>query len=166
MYGNRQRTPIPKRENERKATQRSPVVSYYVSPEEMEKMVSTKTNPPNTMTSKQKQELEKLKAELKQAKAEVNTLKGQIEEQGQKSEKAKPITEARENQVGEILCMDAIESAVKGLTGMEAYCAGNAIHHIWQWKDQGGVSELRKCAGYVGRLITVEERKPNANETA
>lgn len=48
---------------------------------------------------------------------------------------------------GNIECIDAIESAVAGLVGMEAYCTGNAIKYLWRWKKKGKVEDLKKCDG-------------------
>lgn len=58
---------------------------------------------------------------------------------------------------GGIECIDAIASAVTGLTGMEAVCTGHIIRYIWRWKNKNGVEDLRKCRYYLLRLI--EEAK-------
>lgn len=33
---------------------------------------------------------------------------------------------------GKVECIDGIESAIEGLTGMEAMCIGNAIKYLWR----------------------------------
>ena len=42
---------------------------------------------------------------------------------------------------GKIECIDAIEEAVKGLEGDEAFATGNAIKYLWRWKP----SEVQRC---------------------
>lgn len=54
---------------------------------------------------------------------------------------------------GNIECIDAIEEAVKGLDGKEAFATGNAIKYLWRWKRKGGKEDLRKAVWYINRLI-------------
>jgi len=61
---------------------------------------------------------------------------------------------------GEIECIDAIDSAVKGLNGLESFCTGNAIKYLWRWKLKGGVDDLRKAEWYIKKLI---EEQTNGN---
>lgn len=58
---------------------------------------------------------------------------------------------------GGIECIDAIEAAVKGLSGIEAVCTGNAIKYLWRWKQKNGVEDLRKARWYIDRLIEEKE---------
>ena len=37
---------------------------------------------------------------------------------------------------GKIECIDAIESAVCDLKGIEAFCTGNVIKYVWRWKEK------------------------------
>lgn len=53
---------------------------------------------------------------------------------------------------GDIECIDAIKSAVQGLTGYEGFLAGNAIKYLWRWKVKGGKTDLKKAAWYIDRL--------------
>ena len=48
---------------------------------------------------------------------------------------------------------DAIEEAVKGLDGKEAFATGNAIKYLWRWKRKGGKEDLKKAVWYINRLI-------------
>jgi hypothetical protein len=54
---------------------------------------------------------------------------------------------------GNIECIDAIEEAVKGLEGKEAFATGNAIKYLWRWKRKGGKEDLKKAVWYINRLI-------------
>lgn len=58
---------------------------------------------------------------------------------------------------GGIECIDAIESAVTGLSGAEAVYTGQVMKYIWRWKKKNGVEDLRKAAWYLNRLIALEE---------
>ena len=56
---------------------------------------------------------------------------------------------------GSIECIDAIESAVVNLSGIEAYLVGNAIKYIWRHKQKGGVESLEKAIWHLERQIEV-----------
>lgn len=66
---------------------------------------------------------------------------------------------------GSVECIDAIESAVDGLTGMEALLTGQVIKYVWRWKWKNGKEDLRKAEWYLKRLIITakENTKPNRN---
>lgn len=59
---------------------------------------------------------------------------------------------------GKVECIDAIESAIGELNGMEAMCTGNAIKYLYRWKQKGGLEDLRKAKWYIDKIInsTVE----------
>jgi hypothetical protein len=57
---------------------------------------------------------------------------------------------------GKIECIEAIESATINLTGLEAFCCGNAIKYLWRWKEKGGITDLEKSKWYIDRLIKHE----------
>lgn len=59
---------------------------------------------------------------------------------------------------GSIECIDALEAATAGLTGIEAVCTANAIKYLWRWKHKNGVEDLRKAVWYIERLIARLER--------
>jgi hypothetical protein len=54
---------------------------------------------------------------------------------------------------GKVECIDAIEAAVTGLTGMEAVCTAQCIKYLWRWKWKNGLEDLRKCLFYLQKLI-------------
>ncbi len=54
---------------------------------------------------------------------------------------------------GKIQCIDAIEEAIKGLTGIEAKCTGDAIKYLWRWKKKNGVEDLKKAIWYINHII-------------
>lgn len=54
---------------------------------------------------------------------------------------------------GKVECIDCIESAVSGLDGFHAFCAGNAIKYIFRFSHKNGVEDLRKAEWYIDRLI-------------
>lgn len=54
---------------------------------------------------------------------------------------------------GGIECIDAIEAALTGLTGGQAYSTGAAIKYLWRWNRKNGLEDLEKAAWYVNRLI-------------
>lgn len=56
---------------------------------------------------------------------------------------------------GEIECIDAIESAVVNLNGIEAYLVGNAIKYIWRHKQKGGIESLEKAIWHLERQIDI-----------
>ena len=59
---------------------------------------------------------------------------------------------------GGIECIDAIRSAVSGLTGFEAYCSGTIMKYVWRWKLKNGVEDLKKAEVYLHWLIEEAER--------
>lgn len=54
---------------------------------------------------------------------------------------------------GKVECIDALEAATSGLTGIEAVCTANAIKYLWRWKLKNGVEDLNKAKWYIDRLI-------------
>lgn len=54
---------------------------------------------------------------------------------------------------GSVECIDAIKSATNGLTGIEAFCTGNAIKYLYRWKNKNGIEDLNKAIWYIERLI-------------
>lgn len=54
---------------------------------------------------------------------------------------------------GGIECIDAIESALIGLSGAEAFYTGNIIKYIWRWKQKHGTEDLEKIEFYLNRLM-------------
>jgi hypothetical protein len=58
---------------------------------------------------------------------------------------------------GKVECIDAIEAAVTGLTGMEAVCTAQCIKYLWRWKRKNGLEDLRKARWYLDRLIEASD---------
>jgi hypothetical protein len=54
---------------------------------------------------------------------------------------------------GKIECIDAIESAVEGLPGAEAFLVGQVLKYVWRFDKKNGVEDLRKAQWYLDRLI-------------
>ena len=54
---------------------------------------------------------------------------------------------------GKVECIDALEAATIGLTGIEAVCTANAIKYLWRWKHKNGVEDLKKAKWYIDRLV-------------
>lgn len=54
---------------------------------------------------------------------------------------------------GNVECIDALEAATEGLTGIEAVCTANAIKYLWRWKRKNGNEDLKKARWYINRLI-------------
>lgn len=54
---------------------------------------------------------------------------------------------------GPIECIDAIEAATTGLSGVHAFNTGTAIKYLWRWSHKGGVEDLQKARWYIDRLI-------------
>ena len=64
---------------------------------------------------------------------------------------------------GKIECIDAIESAVADLSGLDAVCTANVIKYVWRWKHKNGSQDLRKAQWYLNKLIDLQEAQ-NGNK--
>lgn len=58
---------------------------------------------------------------------------------------------------GKVECIDAIESAVTGLDGMDAVYTGNIIKYMFRWKHKNGLEDLKKARQYLDWLINKNE---------
>lgn len=54
---------------------------------------------------------------------------------------------------GRIECIDAIDSATVGKTGIEAVAVANVIKYLWRYEEKGGIESVRKAQWYLNRLI-------------
>ena len=56
-------------------------------------------------------------------------------------------------------CIDAINAATEGLTGIEAFDTGSAIKYLWRWKKkENPVQDIKKAIWYLNNLIeNIEE---------
>ena len=64
---------------------------------------------------------------------------------------------------GKVECIDALESAVTGLSGKEAGLTWQVIKYMWRWKFKGNpVQDLEKAEFYLNRLMEhVKEAEEN-----
>lgn len=58
---------------------------------------------------------------------------------------------------GKVECIDAIESATVGKTGIEAVCAANVIKYLWRYEDKNGLEDIKKAQWYLNKLIEVKK---------
>lgn len=61
-------------------------------------------------------------------------------------------------------CIEVIDAATEGLTGIEATHTGQVIKYIWRWKKKNGVEDLKKAKWYLDRLINHLEKENDNNE--
>lgn len=55
---------------------------------------------------------------------------------------------------GRIECIDAIESATVGKTGIEAVAVANIVKYLWRYEEKGGLESVRKAQWYLNKLIS------------
>ena len=60
---------------------------------------------------------------------------------------------------GRIECIDAIDSATVGKSGIEAVCVANLIKYQWRYEEKGGLESVRKAQWYLNKLISELESK-------
>lgn len=60
---------------------------------------------------------------------------------------------------GRIECIDAIDSATTGKSGIEAVCVANVIKYLWRYEEKGGLESVRKAQWYLNKLISELESK-------
>lgn len=60
---------------------------------------------------------------------------------------------------GRIECIDAIDSATVGKTGIEAVAVANIIKYLWRYEEKGGLESVRKAQWYLNKLISELESK-------
>lgn len=58
---------------------------------------------------------------------------------------------------GKVECIDAIESATVGKTGIEAVCVANVIKYLWRYEDKNGREDIKKAQWYLNKLIEVKK---------
>lgn len=52
-----------------------------------------------------------------------------------------------------IECIDCIEAAVEGLSGIEAVDTANAIKYLFRWKKKNGRQDVEKALWYISHLL-------------
>lgn len=62
-------------------------------------------------------------------------------------------------------CIDAINAATEGLTGIEAFDTGSAIKYLWRWKKkENPIQDIKKAIWYLNNLIeNIEESNKKEN---
>lgn len=68
-------------------------------------------------------------------------------------QKNDPVNHPAHYTKGKVECIDAIESAVSGLSGVEAFLTGQVMKYTYRWPDKNGAEDLRKAGWYLNRLI-------------
>ena len=58
---------------------------------------------------------------------------------------------------GKVECIDVIESATVGKTGIEAVCVANVIKYLWRYEDKNGLEDIKKAQWYLNKLIEVKK---------
>lgn len=89
------------------------------------------------------------------------------EQNKQNSKNHDPVNHPSHYCQGGIECIDAIQSAVSRLSGVEAWLTGSVIKYLWRWKMKNGLEDLRKARFYLDRLIKLvddEETKRKVDE--
>lgn len=58
---------------------------------------------------------------------------------------------------GKVECIDALESATIGKTGIEAVCVANVIKYLWRYEEKNGLEDVKKAQFYLNRLVATLE---------
>lgn len=58
---------------------------------------------------------------------------------------------------GKVECIDALESATIGKSGIEAVCVANIIKYLWRYEEKNGLEDIKKAQFYLNRLIDTLE---------
>lgn len=70
-----------------------------------------------------------------------------------------PVTKPRHYNLGKVECIDAIEAAVEGLSGIEAHCTGTALKYLWRHDAKNGNEDLEKAKWYIDRLLKARKAR-------
>lgn len=54
---------------------------------------------------------------------------------------------------GKTEVIDIIEQATTDLNGFHAYCLGNVIKYVMRHQKKGGITDLKKAAWYLNKVI-------------
>ena len=60
---------------------------------------------------------------------------------------------------GSIECIDAIDSATTGKSGIEAVCVANIIKYLYRYEEKNGLEDVKKARWYLNKLISELESK-------
>ena len=59
---------------------------------------------------------------------------------------------------GKVECIDALESATIGKSGIEAVCVANVIKYLWRYEEKNGIEDVKKAQFYLNRLLATLEK--------
>lgn len=60
---------------------------------------------------------------------------------------------------GRVECIDAIDSATVGKSGIEAVCVANIIKYLYRYEEKNGLEDVKKAKWYINKLISELESK-------
>lgn len=60
---------------------------------------------------------------------------------------------------GSIECIDVIDSATIGKSGIEAVCVANIIKYLYRYEEKNGIEDVKKAKWYLNKLISELESK-------
>lgn len=60
---------------------------------------------------------------------------------------------------GRIECIDAIDSATTGKSGIEAVCVANIIKYLFRYEEKNVLEDVKKAQWYINKLISELESK-------
>ena len=58
---------------------------------------------------------------------------------------------------GKVECIDALESATIGKSGIEAVCVANIVKYLWRYEEKNGIEDVKKAQFYLNRLLATLE---------
>lgn len=58
---------------------------------------------------------------------------------------------------GKVECIDALESATIGKSGIEAVCVSNIVKYLWRYEEKNGIEDVKKAQFYLNRLLSTLE---------
>ena len=58
---------------------------------------------------------------------------------------------------GKVECLDALESATIGKSGIEAVCVANIVKYLWRYEEKNGLEDVKKAQFYLNRLLATLE---------
>ncbi len=76
-----------------------------------------------------------------------------------------PINPAHYRQ-GNIECIEAIEAATVGKTGIEAACVANITKYLWRYEAKNGLQDVLKAKWYLDKLVDVLSRQGASGKAA
>lgn len=56
---------------------------------------------------------------------------------------------------GKVECIDAIEAATIGKSGIEAVCTANVIKYLYRYEAKNGLQDVLKAKWYMDKLVDV-----------